>query len=151
MEYIFPMTIEESMSAADRVKAFMWACIAPVFPHLRDGLLDLGLIRHGIRQPFVLGRLAPGRSPDGLAAHVEQFGFVKHCIAWVDTDEVLGMRKRDDFHRQYHLRVFTDGEIRGHYEWTPESKPYEHLNDIGMEPRREEFLAFLGDWLIPSE
>ena len=149
LEYIFHMT-ESSLTPLDRVKAFAWACIYPVFPQIRDGMLKLGLVKHGIRQPYMLGHLAPGRTLEQLAAHVSQYGFGNHFIAWVDTDEVMGLRKRDDFHRQYHLRVFRDNEIRGHYEWTPESKPYEHLHDIGMEPRREEFLRFLGDFLTPS-
>jgi hypothetical protein len=141
----------EKLSAIDRVKAVFWHCINPVFPHARDALLKFGIIKHGIRQPFVLGKLAPGRTVEGLAAHVAQYGFANHFIPWVDSDEVLGLRKRDDFHRQYHLRVFKDGEIRGHYEWTPESAPYWHLFEIGMEARREAFRTFLGDWLIETD
>jgi hypothetical protein len=144
------MPFEDSISLVDRLKALFWALIAPIFPHVRDGLLTFGILKHGIRQPYVLGRLAPGRTREGLAKHVEQYGFANHFIAWVDADEVMGLRKRDDFHRQYHLRVFKDDEVRGHYEWTPESKPFEHVFDIGMEPRREDFLRFLGDWIIPT-
>ena len=141
----------EKLSLIDRAKAVAWHCISPVFPQTRDALLRLGILKHGIRQPFVLGKLAAGRTVEGLASHVAQYGFGNHFVAWVDSDEVLGLRKRDNFHRQYHLRVFKDGEIRGHYEWTPESAPYKHLLDIGMEPRREEFRRFLGDWLIEGD
>jgi hypothetical protein len=53
-----------------------------------------------------------------------------------------------DFKHQYHLRVFKDGEVRGHYEYTPECHPIWHLQKVGQEPRREELLGFLGDWIV---
>ena len=34
-----------------------------------------------------------------------------------------------------------------HYEWTPESRPFLHFFEVGMMPRTEEFLRFLGDWV----
>lgn len=69
-------------------------------------------------------------------------------IAWVDKDEAISTRKLDGFDFQYHLRVFKDGEVRGHYEKTPERHPIDHFLDRGMEPRRKEFLEILGDWIV---
>lgn len=139
------------MSRMDRVKAFVWACIAPVFPYLRNGLVKLGVLRHNFRQPFLIGWLATGRSIEGLRQHLASQGFANHFIAWIDRDETLGIRKLVDFHKQYHLRVFKDNEVRGHYEWTPESRPFDHFFEVGMEERREEFLRFLGDWIVQQK
>ena len=140
------------MSPLDRLKAFVWTCMTPVFPHLRNGLVRIRVLRHEFRQEFPIGRLAEGRTVESLREHlVQTHGFDKHVIAWIDQDEVLGMRKRVSFHWQYHLRVFRDGEVRGHYEWTPESRPLRHILEIGMEPRREVFLAFLGEWIVTGE
>ncbi len=135
------------MSFLDRFKCWLWARGTPAFLLMRDGLLRLGILRHDFRQEFPLGRLADGCTADGLCAHLAAHGFEAHAVAWIDKDEVLGMRKRVGIHWQYHLRVFADGEVRGHFEWTPESRPLRHILEIGMEPRREDFLAFLGDWV----
>ena len=78
-------------------------------------------------------------------------GFANHFIAWKDDDQVFSLRKCVDFERQYHLRIFSDGEVRGHFETTPEAHPTMHMKEIGMEARREDFLRYLGDWIIPSE
>lgn len=45
-------------------------------------------------------------------------------------------------------RVFADGEVRGHYEYTPECAPLSHMKKIGMEDRRHEFLALMSDRII---
>jgi hypothetical protein len=57
----------------------------------------------------------------------------------------------EDFDWQYHLRIFHDREVRGHYEYTPESYPLRHLKKVNMQHRREEFLHILGGWIVPHE
>lgn len=136
------------LSAFDRFKASFWAAFAPLFPLVRDALLRIGVIRHNMRQNFLLGHLAPGRTVHGLIEHLKAHGFHHHRVAWVDRDEVAGLRKLASFHWQYHLRVFVDREIRVHYEYTPESRPIDHLTEVGLEHRREDFLRFLGDWVV---
>ncbi|OGL94788.1 hypothetical protein A2348_04500 [Candidatus Uhrbacteria bacterium RIFOXYB12_FULL_58_10] len=137
------------LSLFDRFKASAWAVLAPVFPYVRDALLRLGIIRHNIRQNFLIGYLAPGRSVQGLIEHLKtHHGFCDHRIAWVDSDEIIGLRKLANFHFQYHLRVFMDREIRVHFEYTPESRPFDHLAEACFEDRREEFLRFLEDWIV---
>ena len=69
-------------------------------------------------------------------------------MAWADTGQVLSWRKLESFDYQYHLRVFKDGEIRGHYEFTPESKPVEHFVEINEQARIEEFRKFLGNYIV---
>jgi len=135
------------MIYSEKIREKIWSFITPIFPFLRDGLVRLGVLRHPGRQKYQLGWLAMGKTLSGLAEHLKQYGFANHFIAWVDSDEVLGLRKRENFKYQYHLRVFNDGEIRGHYELTPESHPLDHFWDVGTEPRFEDFYAWLGDWV----
>jgi hypothetical protein len=136
------------MPFTEELRNKIWKFITPIFPYLRGGLLKLRIIRHPGRQKYHLGWLTPGRTVEGLVAHLKPFGFSNHFIAWIDTDEALGLRKRVDFKYQYHLRIFKDGEIRGHYELTPESHPIDHFYDVGTEPRFEDFYAWLGDWIV---
>lgn len=132
------------MSPLDKAQFAIWKIIAPIFPHLRDFLLKLKLIRHQSgRQKYPLGWLPKGLNPQRIEAFLAKHNFKKHAIAWVDEGEVLGLRRLESFRYQYHLRVFEDGEVRGHFEVTPEHKPIHHLKEKGMERRREVFLTFL--------
>ncbi len=134
-----------------RAKYVFWRAIYPVYPNIRDTLLALGLIKHEGRQFDRLGRIAPNKELGDFLAHLGCLGFGNHFIAWVDEGELIGLRRLEGFRYQYHLRIFKDGEVRGHYEFTPECHPIRHLKERGMEPRREEFLDFLGDWIVPSD
>ena len=138
-----------NLSFIDRVKFYVWwYLIYPIFPAFRDSLIWLHIIHHVGRQPWHIGWLAPGRTRKGLAEHLIKYGFRIHFIAWVDQGQVLGIRKRVGFEYQYHLRVFKDGELRGHYEETPESHPFGHLEEEMFKPRTEEFKEFLEDWIV---
>lgn len=139
------------MSFLDRLKKFFWSTVKPIFPHIRDGLLALGFIKHEGRQSHIIGKLVPGRSVEELEQHLQKQGFKRHILAWIDEAEVLGVRYAENFHYQYHLRVFDDGEIRGHYEVSVESRPVAHLMEWGMEARQEEFLRFLKGWVEITE
>ena len=72
-----------------------------------------------------LGWLAPGKTPEELRQHLS--GRVRnHFVAWLDKDQALSWRKLDGFDYQYHLRVYTDGEIRGHYGIPRRAGPMDH-------------------------
>ncbi|MBI4095003.1 MAG: hypothetical protein HY435_02315 [Candidatus Liptonbacteria bacterium] len=131
-------------------KQAAWYAVYPVFPYFRDGLLALGVISHEGRDGYLLGRLAPRKTAEGLAGYLATHGFRNHFVAWVEEGEALGLRLRKNFEYQYHLRIFKDGEVRGHYELTPECHPILHYRERGMEDRREDFLKFLGDWVVPA-
>ena len=133
-----------------RAKHLVWRGVYPVYTDLRDVLLALHVIRHDVRQPYVLGKLAPGRDIWDFIKYLESVGFANHFVAWMDDGQLLGVRRPDGFEWQYHIRIFKDGEVRGHYEYTPESHPIRHIKELGMEARREDFLKFLGDWITPS-
>ena len=139
------------MRVPDRIKQGVWRVISPVFPYLRDTLLFFRVIRHNGRQPYRLGWLASGKKLKDFEAYLATKGFDNHFIAWVDEGEVIGLRRRENFTYQYHLRVFIDGEIRGHYEFTPESHPFKHFVNDGMEKRRDEFFSFLKEWVVKEK
>ena len=134
----------------DRAKYVLWHILSPGFLFVGQNVLRaVGLLHHEGRQNYVIGKLAPGVSLESFLAYVHGQGFGNHFFAWVDDDQVLSLRKLVSFEWQYHLRVFSDGEVRGHYEWTPEAHPRWHVKEIGMEERREDFLRFLGGWIVP--
>jgi hypothetical protein len=101
------------------------------------------------RQNYVLGRLRRDKKVSEFLQYLAGIGFFNHFIAWEDDGQVASLRKLVDFKWQYHLRVFKDGEVRGHYELTPESHPFKHYKKRGQVPHREEFMMFVGDWITP--
>ena len=112
-----------------------------------------GLVWHKRgRQKYHLAWLAPGKTLEGLKHHLhKEWGFGNHFIAWVDEDQVLSWRKLTDFQDQYHLRVYSDGEICGHFEFTPEAHPLEHLEERGEKEAKEDFLKFLGEFAVEEK
>jgi hypothetical protein len=54
-----------------------------------------------------------------------------------------------DFRHQYHIRVFEDGEIRGHFEYTPECYPILHMKAVNQVDCRTEFMKVIGDRIVP--
>lgn len=106
---------------------------------------------HNFRQKYFLGHLNANYNKDNFIAFLAAQGFERAKIAWRDPGEVLSMRKihRDIF--QYHIRLFIDGEIRAHYEYSPESHPLDHFFEVRFDPETEFFKRLLGDYLIVSE
>ncbi len=138
-------------SVIHRLKYIFWTLYAPIHPHLRDLGLRVGLIWHVPgRQKFILGDLASTCSTEELIEHLVRNGYGSNFIAWQDEGEILSLRKSPDFIYQYHIRLYSDGEIRGHYEYTPECHPYLHIREIGLVDRREYFLELLGNMILPK-
>lgn len=138
------------MASFNKFKIRLWKLIYPIFLPVRDTLLKLGMISHSGRQPFLIGKLAPGKKAADLQKYMENQGFHRHFVAWNDDNQELSMRRLIGLEHQYHLRLFKDEEIRGHYEFTPESRPLQHYFDNGIRPKTEDFLHFLGDFVIPA-
>ena len=145
--------LPEPVDLWQRTQYTAWAVFYYMFTFWRNLLLSLRVISHIGRQDYFIGqfREGPGRDMKNFLAHLAAQGFGNHFIAWIDDGEIIGVRRMEGFERQYHLRIFKDGEIRGHYEFSPEAHPIMHLHQTGMEPRREEFLEFLGDWVTPMD
>lgn len=138
------------MSFFDSLKQKMWNFIYSFFLPARSFLMKLGIVWHKKgRQRYHLGWLAPGKNLEQLKQHLHaNWGFGNHFIAWVDEDQVLSWRKLLDFEEQYHLRVYKDGEIRGHFESTPEAHPFGHMEEKGETEKREDFMKFLGTFVV---
>ncbi len=126
--------------------------IRPIFPLGQWMVITLGIVTgpkstEGVRnqQPYLLGHLKEGVTAETARRHLHTQGFFMNRVAYTDPGQVLSMRRLDDElpDRQYHLRIFDDGEVRGHYEYTPEDKPWKHLNEDILEKREHEFAPWL--------
>ena len=135
---------------AYRIKYYFWRLYGPYHPTLRDSVTNWNIIKNRGRQPYLLGKIAPSYSIEEFVSHLVTHGYAYHRIAWIDDGEVVSLRYVENFIYQYHIRIFEDGEVRGHYEYTPECYPFLHLLSIGHEERREEFLRLFGDRIIPN-
>jgi hypothetical protein len=134
----------------NRSKYVFWKAIYPVHGTGRDILLTLGLLHHEGRQNYLMGHIAPGRSMEDFVKYLVGKNIRNHFVALRDDDEVVSLRRVVDFEHQYHLRIFRNGEVRGHFEYTPESHPKLHMKKVGQEARRADFLEMLGDWIVPA-
>ena len=134
----------------DKMKKRIWHSIYKHFMKIQRFLLRAHIINHDKgRQPYHIGWLAPGRTLQELKEHLhEEWGFGNHFVAWIDEGQVLSWRKLLDFNDQYHLRVFEDGELRGHFEYTPEGHPLDHFIEKGEREAKSDFLKFLGDFVV---
>ena len=138
------------------LKYATWRVYAPLHPVVRNAAQYAGLSsdhfvgseRAG-RQPFMLGRIKDEKTAEAFVEHLVNQGFGNHFIAWLDEGEVASLRLVENFVYQYHVRIFEDGEVRGHYEFTPECHPIKHLRARGQEDRRETFADFFGDFVVP--
>ena len=132
----------------NRTKYTFWKVIYPVHNITRNALLATGILSHEGRQLYAFGTLASEKNMEDFLFHLQSQGFGNHFIAWDDDDQVASLRRLDGFERQYHVRIFKDGEIRGHYEFTPEAHPILHYKATGQEHRQSDFLDFFGDWIV---
>ena len=132
----------------NRIKYVFWRAITPGYETGLDLLVKLRILRHDFRQDFLFGKIAEGRNVEQFVQYLHTKGLNNHFIAWKDAGQMISLRKLEGFEWQYHVRIFDDGEVRGHYEYTPEAHPYLHSKEIGMQERRAEFLDLFGDWVV---
>ncbi len=140
--------MEYPSGVIDRLKYWFWRAYTPLHPYVRDTTLALRLMEHEGRDHYLLGSLHPEKELKDFVDHLINQGFGNHFVAWKETGEVIGLRKTHGFRYQYHVRVFKDGEVRCHFEYTPEYRPLQHLLNIGCEDRSHEFKTFLGEWVV---
>ena len=133
------------MSFLDKVKQKVWYFIYKFFPTAQKFFLRF---HEKGRQRYHIGWLAPGKTLEDLKQHLkDKWNFGNHFVAWKDEGQVLSWRKLVDFQAQYQLRVFSDGEIRGHFEYTPEAHPIAHFSEKDESFHQKEFLKFLGEFV----
>jgi len=140
--------IERPDMWVDVLKYVFWRIYTPYHPFVRDTLLALKIVRHEGRQDFLVGKLSSEKTLEEVVSFLIENGYGNHFIAWRDEGEVVGLRLVEDFEHQYHIRIFKDGEVRAHFEYTPESRPILHIKGIGMEDRSAQFRALLRGWVV---
>src|ERR1035437_2750372 len=111
----------------NRVKYWFWRIYTPLHPLLRDTTTWIGIVQHKRRQNFLVGELHLERPIQDFAMFLVEQGFGNHFVAWKDPNEILSLRRIHGFKYQYHIRVFSDREVRCHYEYTPEYRPIHHM------------------------
>lgn len=145
---------------SDKMKYWFWKVYTPLHPYVRSVSYRLGvgkiLAKQVVpemadtgRQNYFIGTIHPEHSIQDFVAFLVSKGFGNHFVAWKDAGEVVSMRRPVDFKNQYHIRIFSDGEIRGHYEFTPEYHTLLHLIRVGFEDRTAEFQELFNGWLEP--
>jgi hypothetical protein len=127
----------------DRLKYTFWRVYTPLHPYFRDIALSVGLVSHVGRQNYLVGKIAPGETLESIIECLVDAGYGNHFIAWKDDGELASLRKLVGFEYQYHIRIFADGEIRGHYEYTPEYKPILHWRAVNQRDCSDVFRTIL--------
>ena len=133
----------------DRIKYRFWRMYTPFHPIVRDFALSLGVVSHSGRQDYLIGKVVIGKPLEDLVHFLISKGYGNHFIAWRDDGELLSLRYSVDFKYQYHIRIFEDGEIRAHFEYTPECYPLFHLWAVNQKDCRREFHKLLKGKIVP--
>ncbi len=103
------------------------------------------------RGPYLLGKINSSKyTVEDFKKHLLSIHFEKNRLSFKEPGELLSMRRVDGLKFQWHIRLFDDGEVRGHYEVSPEALPLRHLKDAYVrETDDKSFLvSLLGDYLI---
>jgi len=135
-------------SSLNKIKYIFWYVYTPFHPIGRNALLKLHFLRHEEIQPFLIGKIDIEKSLEAVVDLLLKEGYGNHFVAWEDNGELLSLRRVEDFIHQYHIRIFENGEVRGHYEYTPECHPVRHMKKVGMENRRDDFLKIIGKYIV---
>lgn len=108
-------------------------------PATRRALETFRLVRNN-RQPFLIGKLKDEVTAERVITHLKYTGFDHTALAWQDHGQIASLRKLIDQERQCHIRIFNDGEVRGHIEYAPETRPIAHLLERHFVPLAAELL-----------
>lgn len=122
--------------------------VRPFFPFFQWLTIKLGTVKApNKRGEFLVGKLREGIVHKKAQEVLEQHGFFINRIAYTEPGQVLSMRRLSTKNPewQYHVRIFDDGEIRGHCEVTPSDHPIDHLNLSTMEHRPNDFAKWIKD------
>jgi len=121
----------------------LWKVVYKSYPHLLRVLERFKV--HSGRQEFHIGFIKTDL--EKLRKHLISKGFEEAILAWTDTDEVLSMRNVDKKIYQHHVRVYKDGEVKGHYEYSPEGRPFKHVLESCFKAEKKYFKKLLEKYL----
>ncbi len=124
---------------------WFWSIVYTVMPKITAIIQATGY--HHFRQNYEIGFLKKEKTPEDLVKYLHKKGYSKAYMAWKDLGEIYSFRKIVHKKFQYHIRIFKDGEIRGHYEYTPEKNPIGHLWEIVFTNPKEYFEHLLHSFL----
>lgn len=102
-----------------------WKIVYFLYPPLLRILERLGFHKGG--QDYHIGYVKKNYSISDLKDYLEKKGFEPAVLSWNEKDEVLNLRKVNKRIYQWHIRVFKDREIKGHYEFSSEGSPIAHI------------------------
>ena len=95
------------------------------------------LKREPSRQPYLLAQIAPEHTFRLYYHLCVLHWYHDNYLSYVDKGELYNIRKLHfkgvGCWYQTHIRIFEDGEVRGHYEVTPESEPRAHYQGTTLE------------------
>lgn len=103
-------------------QVFFFIFVRPFFPFVQWISVSSGMVP-GVhtydtlgRQPFVVGYLEESFDLAAIKKHLKTQGFFTNRVALSDEGQALSMRRLCATHptHQFHLRIFDDGEVRGH-------------------------------------
>lgn len=153
-------TLDYPETATRFLRKGFWQAYMPIHYLMRNSIATFNVFEHGKPKDF-LGRISPDSSIREFVEFLVKKGYGNHFVAWKFKGEVVSMRYVENFSHQYHIRVFNDGRVCGHYEHTPESRPLTHIKGflymklgikkIQIENRPEYFYKLFGDLIIPGE
>lgn len=123
----------------------IWKFIYVVYPPILRVLEKIRI--HSFRQDFLLGVLKKDANISEIKKFLQSHNYEDVILAWKDPGELLSMRKIDQKIFQYHIRIFNDGEVRTHYEYSSEGNPWGHVFEKCFEPRSEYFKSLLMEYL----
>lgn len=128
-------------------QSLFWQTAYAFYPPLLRVLERLRI--HTEIQPFLFGHLHPDKDLKALRRHLKRYGYEDAILAWKDPGEIMSMRRLDGPDFQYHLRLFANGELRGHYEPSSEGNPVGHVFMTTFETGWKEFGPLLKGFLVP--
>jgi hypothetical protein len=114
-----------------------WQIVYATYPLFLRLLEKLGA--HNTRQDYHLGFLKENTDINQVKKRLKSFGFEHAILAWRDRNEVLSMRLVHEQVYQYHIRIYSDGEVRSHYEYSSEGAPIAHILEKKFTPEPEFF------------
>jgi len=115
------------------------------FPRLRRIVLYYGILTHSGKQRFYICKLNK-KLLKKFADYLKKKGYEKDRYAWVDSGELFSLRKINKKIYQYHIRIFKNREIHGHYEYAPDRRPLKHLESTNLRRKRKYFKKLVRDF-----